>query len=69
MLLGEKIVRKIDLHEGVRATRKEDIKDEIVLEGTNLENVSLSSIYDMTRIKSLRCFGSPICFGQEQRYP
>jgi len=40
--LGEKISRKIDMLEGVKVSRKEDIKDEITLEGTSLDNVSLT---------------------------
>jgi len=40
--LGEKIIRKINMLEGVKITRKEEIKDEIVIEGNDLNNVSLS---------------------------
>lgn len=45
--LGEKLSRKIDMHEGVKITRKEDIKDEIVLEGNDLNNVSLSGMISL----------------------
>eukprot|EP01017_Pseudomicrothorax_dubius_P000053 TRINITY_DN0_c1105_g1_i2.p1 TRINITY_DN0_c1105_g1~~TRINITY_DN0_c1105_g1_i2.p1 ORF type:complete len:193 (-),score=65.74 TRINITY_DN0_c1105_g1_i2:134-712(-) len=40
--LGEKIIRKIDLLENVKATKTEEAKDELVFEGTDLQNVSLS---------------------------
>jgi len=40
--LGEKLVRKIDLLEGVKVAKQEEIKDEITLEGNDLQNVSLS---------------------------
>ena len=40
--LGEKIVRKIDMLPGVKITRKEELKDELVIEGNDLNNVSLS---------------------------
>jgi len=38
--LGEKVVRTVDCYEGVTATRSTDIKDEIVLIGNDIENVS-----------------------------
>ena len=38
--LGEKVVRTVDCYEGVTATRSADIKDEIVLIGNDIENVS-----------------------------
>ena len=40
--LGEKHVKRIDLHEGVTATKKEEVKDQIELQGVDLENLSLS---------------------------
>ena len=40
--LGEKIIRKINMLEGVKITRKEEIKDELIIEGNDLNNVSLS---------------------------
>ena len=38
--LGEKVVRVVDCYEGVTASRSTDIKDEIVLVGNDIENVS-----------------------------
>ena len=42
MCLGEKLSRRIDMLEGVKVNKQEDIKDEITLEGNDLNNVSLS---------------------------
>ncbi|KAJ1628479.1 60s ribosomal protein l9 [Pavlovales sp. CCMP2436] len=41
--LGEKIVRRIQCHPGVTCTRSKDIKDEIVMVGNDIDNVSLSA--------------------------
>jgi len=51
--LGEKISRKINLHPGVKATKREDLKDELVLEGNDLNNVSLSAalIHQCVQVK------------------
>lgn len=38
--LGEKVVRIVDAHEGVKVKRSSDVKDEIVLEGNDIQNVS-----------------------------
>merc|ERR1740130_1722912 len=38
--LGEKVVRTVDCYEGVTVARSEAIKDEIVLVGNDIENVS-----------------------------
>ena len=38
--LGEKIVRTVDAYPGVTATRSADIKDEIVVVGNDIDNVS-----------------------------
>jgi len=38
--LGEKVVRVVDAHEGVTVSRSSDIKDEIVLVGNDIQNVS-----------------------------
>ena len=38
--LGEKVVRVVDCYEGVTASRSTDVKDEIVLVGNDIENVS-----------------------------
>ena len=40
--LGEKIVRRVNLLEGVTMTRSDDVKDEIVLVGNDVENVGQS---------------------------
>jgi len=40
--IGEKFNRKIDMLEGVKVSKKEDVKDEITIEGNDLNNVSLS---------------------------
>jgi ribosomal protein L6P/L9E len=39
--LGEKIIRKITVPEGVKITRKEELKDELTIEGNDLNAVSL----------------------------
>ena len=44
MNLGEKLSRRIDMLEGVKVNKQEDIKDEITLEGNDLNNVSLSGM-------------------------
>eukprot|EP00252_Welwitschia_mirabilis_P006965 TRINITY_DN1793_c0_g2_i1.p1 TRINITY_DN1793_c0_g2~~TRINITY_DN1793_c0_g2_i1.p1 ORF type:complete len:190 (-),score=37.39 TRINITY_DN1793_c0_g2_i1:343-912(-) len=41
--LGEKRVRKVDLLKGVTITRSEKVKDEVVLEGNDIELVSRSA--------------------------
>ncbi|KAH9328155.1 hypothetical protein KI387_000263 [Taxus chinensis] len=41
--LGEKKVRKVDLLEGVTITRSEKVKDELILEGSDIELVSRSA--------------------------
>jgi large subunit ribosomal protein L9e len=38
--LGEKVVRVVDALEGVKVSRSADVKDEIVLEGNSIDNVS-----------------------------
>ncbi|XP_024367852.1 large ribosomal subunit protein uL6 [Physcomitrium patens] len=40
--LGEKKVRKVDMLQGVTVTRSEKVKDELVLEGNDIELVSRS---------------------------
>uniref|UniRef100_A0A151UGU1 60S ribosomal protein L9 n=2 Tax=Cajanus cajan TaxID=3821 RepID=A0A151UGU1_CAJCA len=40
--LGEKRVRKVDLLEGVTVVRSEKVKDELVLDGNDIELVSRS---------------------------
>jgi len=41
--LGEKYVRRVALHEGVTVTISTNVKDELVLEGESLDNVSQSA--------------------------
>jgi large subunit ribosomal protein L9e len=41
--LGEKYVRRVTLHEGVKVTISTNVKDELVLEGESLDNVSQSA--------------------------
>jgi len=41
--LGEKIVRHVDMHPGVSISLSKDVKDEIVLEGNDIELVSVSA--------------------------
>ena len=41
--LGEKYVRRVALHEGVKVTISTNVKDELVLEGESLDNVSQSA--------------------------
>ena len=40
--MGEKHVRKINALEGVTVHRTEEAKDELTVQGTNLENTSLT---------------------------
>ena len=51
--LGEKIVRRIPMREGVKITRSEAVKDEIILEGNDIEKVSQScaDIHHKTLVK------------------
>ena len=57
--LGERRLRKIRMHDGVTVKRTEGVKDEIVLEGMDLEKVSGSAalIHESTLIrnKDIRC--------------
>lgn len=41
--LGEKYVRRVALHDGVKVTISTNVKDELVLEGESLDNVSQSA--------------------------
>jgi len=58
--LGEKMVRKVPMLEGVTIARSEKMKDEIILTGNNLEAVSqsASNVWQSTRIhnKDIRKF-------------
>eukprot|EP00028_Trichosphaerium_sp_Am-I-7-wt_P009860 CAMPEP_0168533920 /NCGR_PEP_ID=MMETSP0405-20121227/17475_1 /TAXON_ID=498012 /ORGANISM="Trichosphaerium sp, Strain Am-I-7 wt" /LENGTH=189 /DNA_ID=CAMNT_0008560295 /DNA_START=17 /DNA_END=582 /DNA_ORIENTATION=- len=51
--LGEKAVRRITMLEGVKAVRSEKIKDEILIEGNDLDNVSQSAakVHDCTMVR------------------
>ncbi len=52
--LGEKIIRQIPLREGVTAVISDNVKDEIVLSGNCIDNVSMSaaSIQQSTLVKN-----------------
>lgn len=52
--LGEKIVRRIEMLDGVTITESKAQKDELVLEGTDIENVSQSaaSIQGACRVRN-----------------
>lgn len=41
--LGERVVRKIPMLEGVTITKSDNVKDELILKGNNLENVAQSA--------------------------
>merc|ERR1712108_107610 len=51
--LGEKVIRRIAMLEGVTVDRSE-IKNEIILEGNNVENlgISASQIQQSTKVKN-----------------
>jgi len=52
--LGEKIVRHVDMLEGVTISESKAQKDELILEGTDIENVSQSaaSIQGVCRVRN-----------------
>eukprot|EP00744_Colponema_vietnamica_P000086 GILI01000166.1.p2 GENE.GILI01000166.1~~GILI01000166.1.p2 ORF type:complete len:189 (-),score=66.30 GILI01000166.1:77-643(-) len=52
--LGEKVVRKVQMHPGVKIVRSAKVKDELVLEGNDLEKVSLSAatVQQSTRVRN-----------------
>jgi len=58
--LGEKVVRKVQMLEGVKVERSEKVKDEIVLTGNNVELVSQSAanVHQSTKVhgKDIRKF-------------
>eukprot|EP00178_Gracilaria_changii_P000661 TRINITY_DN10853_c0_g1_i3.p1 TRINITY_DN10853_c0_g1~~TRINITY_DN10853_c0_g1_i3.p1 ORF type:complete len:194 (-),score=33.88 TRINITY_DN10853_c0_g1_i3:47-628(-) len=41
--IGQRVVRKIDMLEGVTIVKSENVKDELILKGNNLENVAQSA--------------------------
>src|ERR1700676_5207325 len=51
--LGEKVVRRVSMIGDVQATRSADVKDEIVIQGSDLDAVSQSAanIQQITRVK------------------
>ncbi|OLY79362.1 60S ribosomal protein L9-A [Smittium mucronatum] len=52
--VGEKFVRKVDMLEGVTITQSSNVKDELVLIGNSIENVSQSaaSLTQNTRVRN-----------------
>jgi large subunit ribosomal protein L9e len=55
--LGEKFVRRVSLHDGVKVTISPNVKDELVLEGESLDNVSQSaaSIQQICNVRNKEC--------------
>jgi len=51
--IGEKIVRKVLMHEGVEVEQSKNVKDELTLSGNSLENVSQSAA-DIQQICKVR---------------
>lgn len=47
--LGEKVIRRVVMKEGVTVDRSE-VKDEIILESNNVENLGISGMYDQLEI-------------------
>jgi large subunit ribosomal protein L9e len=43
--LGEKVVRKVAMKEGVSIVRSEKVKDQLELKGASLENLALTGIF------------------------
>jgi len=54
--LGEKHVRKIKALEGVTVHRTEEAKDELTVQGTNLENSSLTCNFFEKLIRKIKKF-------------
>ncbi|CAL4066584.1 unnamed protein product [Meganyctiphanes norvegica] len=52
--LGEKYIRKVEMHEGVTVTSSSKMKDELIIEGNSLEAVSQSAalIQQSTTVKN-----------------
>ena len=52
--LGEKLIRRITLGEGVEVEASKNVKDELVLSGNSIENVSQSAadIQQMSRVRN-----------------
>ena len=78
--LGEKEVRKITALPGVTINRTEEAKDELTVQGTNLENASLTCNFSFKKSLFLvknpflyiynfyRRFDPTMCESQKQRY-
>mmetsp|Transcript_27849 Transcript_27849/g.24478 ORF Transcript_27849/g.24478 Transcript_27849/m.24478 type:complete len:194 (+) Transcript_27849:47-628(+) len=68
--IGEKFTRKIDMLGDVKVSKKEDVKDEITIEGNDLNNVSLSCalIHQSTLVKNkdIRKFLDGIYISEKQ---
>merc|ERR1712217_28872 len=52
--LGEKVIRRVQMLEGVTVTRNDAVKDEIIVQGNNKENVGTSAalIHQSTLVKN-----------------
>merc|ERR1712138_87372 len=64
--LGEKFIRKVEMHEGVTVTSSAKMKDELIIEGNSLEAVSQSAalIQQSTTVKNkdIKVLGWSLCF-------
>ena len=52
--LGEKFVRKVNMREGVCVSASAKQKDELILEGNDIEQVSLSGVFLFIKHKCIR---------------
>lgn len=52
--LGEKVVRNVSMLDGVTITKSSDVKDELVLEGNDIDNVSTSAsqIHHVAKVRN-----------------
>lgn len=48
--LGQKVVRRVKMHEGVLITRSDKVKDQLELRGNDIENVGLSGNFVVIRL-------------------
>jgi hypothetical protein len=57
-------VRRVTLHEGVKVTISANVKDELVLEGESLDNVSQSaaSIQQICNVRNKEYYPPPFTF-------
>ena len=75
--LGEKFVRRVKMQPGVKITASTKQKDELILEGNDIELVSRSGrILNTTLIlitimfyQRFSCLDSNVNISEEQRYP